>query len=77
MELTPELKSIGLSHGNYFMENYAGANRDFVVRAGAVMRKQLLTPEQFTEVYRSMRAAFDRVATWSKSSTAAISPQKR
>ena len=31
----------GLSHGNYFMENYAGAKQDFAVRSGAVTRKQI------------------------------------
>ena len=49
----------GLSHGNYFMENYAGAKQDFAVRSGAVTREQIFTPEQLTEVYRSIHETLD------------------
>ena len=41
------------------MEDYAGAKQDFAVRAGAVMQEQIFTPEQFTEVYRSIHETLD------------------
>ena len=51
----------GLSHGNYFMENYAGAKQNFAVRSGAVARKQIFAPEQLAEIYRSVHETLESV----------------
>ena len=52
-------KHTSLSDGHYHMESYAGAKQDFAVRSGAVMREQIFTPEQLTEVYRSIHETLD------------------
>lgn len=49
----------GVGNGHYFMENYEGAKQDFAVRAGLVRREQIFTPEQLTEVYRSILEALE------------------
>ena len=49
----------GLSDGHYFMENYIGAKQDFAVRSGAIRRAQIFTPEQLTEVYRSIQETLE------------------
>ena len=48
----------GLSHGSY-TEDYAGAKQDFAIRSGAVTREQIFTPEQLTEVYRSIHETLE------------------
>ena len=48
----------GLLHGSY-TEDYASAKQDFAVRSGAVTREQIFTPEQLTEVYRSIHETLD------------------
>lgn len=49
----------GLSRGHYFMEDYAGAKRDFAVRSGLVPRERIFTPEQLTEIYRSIHETLE------------------
>ena len=49
----------GLSHGHYFMENYAGAKQDFAIRSGLIQKEQLFTPEQMTEIYRCCADSVD------------------
>ena len=33
----------GVCHGHYFMENYAGAKQDFVIRSGLIQKEQLFS----------------------------------
>lgn len=49
----------GVCHGHYFMENYAGAKRDFAVRSGLIHKAQLFSPEQSTEIYRCCADSVD------------------
>ena len=49
----------GVCHGHYFMENYAGAKRDFAIRSGLIQKEQLFTPEQMTEIYRCCADSVD------------------
>ena len=49
----------GLSHGHYFMENYAGAKQDFAIRSGLIQKERLFTPEQMTEIYRCCADSVD------------------
>jgi hypothetical protein len=42
----------GVCHGQYFMENYAGAKQDFAIRSGLIQKEQLFSTEQLTEIYR-------------------------
>lgn len=53
-----------LYQGNYYgpgsgTGSYASAKRDFTVRSGLVPRNALFTPEQLTEVYRSIHETLD------------------
>ena len=48
-----------LSQGHYHMEDYASAKQDFAVRSGMIMREQIFTPEQLTEVYSSIHETLD------------------
>ena len=53
-----------LNQGNYYgpdyaAESYIAAKQNFAVRSGLVDKNQLFTPEQLTEVYRSIQEAFD------------------
>ena len=49
----------GVCHGHYFMENYAGAKRDFAIRSGLIQKEQLFTPEQLTEIFRCCADSVD------------------
>ena len=49
----------GVCLGHYFMENYAGAKRDFAVRSGLIQKAQLFNPEQLTEIYRCCADSVD------------------
>ena len=49
----------GVCLGQYFMENYAGAKRDFAVRSGLIQKAQLFNPEQLTEIYRCCADSVD------------------
>ena len=45
--------------GHYFDGDYAGAKRDFALRAGLIDRDMLFSPEQLTEVYRAIHETLD------------------
>ena len=54
----------GLYQGNYYgpsvgIDSYAAAKRDFATRSGLLPRSVLFTPEQLTEVYRSIRETLE------------------
>ena len=49
----------GVSHGNYFMEDYDGAKQDFAIRSGLIHKEQLFSPEQMTEIYRCCADSVD------------------
>ncbi|WP_297300857.1 hypothetical protein [uncultured Oscillibacter sp.] len=54
----------GLYQGNYYgpdggVNAYAAAKRDFAVRSGLLPASALFTPEQLTEVYRSVYETLD------------------
>ena len=44
---------IGVSHGHYYEDNFAGAKRDFAVRSGLIPRASLFSNEELTELYRA------------------------
>lgn len=44
----------GVHQGNYFLENYEAAKRDFTVRSGLVPEDALFAPEQLAEIYRAL-----------------------
>lgn len=48
-----------LWQGHYYGENYDAAKRDFVTRSGLIPSGALFTPEQLTEVYRSIYETVD------------------
>jgi len=48
-------------HGHYFGGNFAGAKTDFAVRANLIDRGILFSPEQMTEMYRSIHETLDSV----------------
>ena len=52
-------KHTSLADGHYHMEDYAGAKQDFAVRSGAVTQERIFTPEQLTEVYRSIQETLE------------------
>ncbi len=54
----------GLYQGNYYgldvgVDDYAAAKRSFAIRSGLIPRSALFTPEQLTEVYRSIHETLD------------------
>ncbi|EOS63257.1 hypothetical protein [Oscillibacter sp. 1-3] len=54
----------GLYQGNYYgpgigTDSYVAAKRDFATRSGLVPRSALLTLEQLTEIYRSIRETLE------------------
>ena len=49
----------GVGQGHYHEQNYAGAKQDFAVRAGLIDRDELFSPEQLTEMYRSIHESLD------------------
>jgi len=54
-----DLDRKGVSHGNYYMSDYAGAKRDFATRSGLIDKQHLLSDEQLTEVYRCIHETLD------------------
>ena len=42
----------GLNHGHYYEGNYAGAKRDFAIRAGLIPDERQFTAEQLIEIYQ-------------------------
>lgn len=49
----------GVSHGNYYPQDYEGAKQDFAVRSGLVDKQRLFSDEQLTEVYRCIHETLD------------------
>lgn len=49
----------GMWQGHYYNGDYARAKADFAVRAGLIERDRLFSPEQQTEVYRSIHETLD------------------
>ena len=57
-------KGTALYQGDYYgpgtgVNSYAAAKQDFAVRSGLVPRNALFTPEQLTEIYRSIHETLD------------------
>ena len=53
-----------LNQGNYYgpyvgIDSYTAAKQDFATRSGLIPRSALFTPEQLTEVYRSIHETLD------------------
>lgn len=48
-----------LWQGHYYGDNYDAAKQDFVTRSGLIPTGALFTPEQLTEVYRSIHETID------------------
>lgn len=53
-----------LTAGNYYgpsggTDSYTAAKRDFAIRSGLIPRSALFTPEQLTEVYRSIQETLE------------------
>ena len=53
-----------LNQGNYYgpyvgIDSYTAAKQDFAARSGLIPRSALFTPEQLTEVYRSIHETLD------------------
>lgn len=49
----------GVHQGNYFGGEYRRAKQDFALRSGLVRKDFLLSPEQMTEVYRSVHETLE------------------
>lgn len=53
----------GVAHGDYYgpggADSYAAAKQDFATRSGLIPRDTLFTPEQLTEVYRSIHETLE------------------
>ena len=49
----------GVGQGHYHEQDYAGAKQDFALRAGLIDRDELFSPEQLTELYRSIHETLD------------------
>ena len=43
----------GVSHGDYYEEDFQGAKQDFAVRSGLISKAQLFSPEELTQLYRA------------------------
>ena len=49
----------GVGQGHYHEQDYAGAKQDFALRVGLIDRDELFSPEQLTELYRSIHETLD------------------
>ena len=49
----------GVHWGHYYGRNYEGAKQDFATRSGLMPEFRLLSPEQMTEVYRSIHETLE------------------
>ncbi len=49
----------GLCQGHYHMEDYEKAKADFATRSGLVAKDQIFSPQQLTEIYRSIHETLD------------------
>lgn len=49
----------GVHWGHYYGRNYEGAKQDFATRSGLMPEYRVLSPEQMTEVYRSIHETLE------------------
>ena len=49
----------GVHWGHYYGRNYEGAKQDFAIRSGLMPEFRVLSPEQMTEVYRSIHETLE------------------
>ena len=48
-----DYERVGVSHGHYYEDDFAGAKRDFAVRSGLIPKASLFSNEELTEIYDS------------------------
>ena len=48
-----DYEKVGVSHGHYYEDDFAGAKRDFAVRSGLISNASLFSKEELTELYRA------------------------
>lgn len=48
-----DYERVGVSHGHYYEDDFAGAKRDFAVRSGLIPKASLFSNEELTEIYRA------------------------
>ena len=48
-----DYERVGVSHGHYYEDDFAGAKRDFAVRSGLISNASLFSKEELTELYRA------------------------
>ena len=48
-----DYEKVGVSHGHYYEDDFAGAKRDFAVRSGLISKAQLFSLEERAELYRA------------------------
>ena len=48
-----DYEKVGVSHGHYYEDDFAGAKRDFAVRSGLIPKASLFSNEELTEIYRA------------------------
>lgn len=46
-----DYEKVGVSHGHYYEDDFAGAKRDFAVRSGLISNASLFSKEELTELY--------------------------
>ena len=46
-----DYERVGVSHGHYYEDDFAGAKRDFAVRSGLIPKASLFSNEELTEIY--------------------------
>lgn len=47
-----DYERVGVSHGHYYEDDFAGAKRDFAVRSGLIPKASLFSNEELTEIYQ-------------------------
>lgn len=50
---------VGVNHGNYYHNDYAGAKHDFACRSGLVQESRQFTDAQLAELYRCIHETLD------------------
>ena len=48
-----DYERVGVSHGHYYEDDFAGAKRDFAIRSGLISKASLFSKEELTELYRA------------------------
>lgn len=52
-----DYEKVGVSHGHYYEDDFAGAKRDFAVRSGLIPKASLFSNEELTEIYPLYRVS--------------------